>query len=83
MMGDMNWHAHAGIRMVPVKSPVQFKVPLFIFGEVGWDISGMFSIDHYAEFNKRSVLEHDMRAYTNDFIGKEGLKEDLSWYFSK
>ena len=82
MMGDMNWHNHAGIRIIPVKSALQFKVPLFIYGEVSWDISGMFSIESYAEFNKRSVLEHDMRGFTaDDFIGKEGLKEeDLSWY---
>ena len=32
----------------------------------------MFSIESYAEFNKRSVLEHDMRGFTaDDFIGKE------------
>ena len=82
MMGDMNWHAHAGIRIIPVKSAIQFSVPLFIFGEVSWDISGMFSIDNYAEFNKRSVQEHDMRGFTQeDFVGKENLKKkDLSWY---
>lgn len=82
MMGDMNWHAHAGIRIVPVKSAIQFSVPLFIFGEVSWDISGMFSIDNYAEFNKRSVQEHDMRGFTHeDFVGKEDLKKkDLLWY---
>lgn len=82
MMGDMNWHNHAGLRIIPVKSALQFKVPLFIFGEISWDISGMFSIEHYPEFNKRSVLEHDMRGFeASDFIGKEELtKEDLSWY---
>ena len=42
----------------------------------------MFSIDNYAEFNKRSVQEHDMRGFTQeDFVGKENLKKkDLSWY---
>ena len=82
MMGDMNWHNHAGIRIIPVKSALQFKVPLFIFGEVSWDISGMFSINDYSEFNKRSVLEHDMRNYlADDFVGKENLtKNDVSWY---
>ena len=42
----------------------------------------MFSINDYAEFNKRSVLEHDMRGYViDDFEGKEGLTyNDLSWY---
>lgn len=82
MMGDMNWHNHAGIRIIAVKSAIMFNVPLFIWGEVSWDISGMFSINDYAEFNKRSVLEHDMRGYViDDFEGKEGLTyNDLSWY---
>jgi hypothetical protein len=75
MMGDMNWHNHAGLRIIAVKSAIQFNVPLFIYGEVSWDISGMFSINDYSEFNKRTVLEHDMRGFTiNDFSGKEGLK---------
>lgn len=82
MMGDMNWHNHAGIRIIPVKSALQFKVPLFIFGETSWDISGMFSIHNYSEFNKRTVLEHDMRGFlSDDFIGKENLTtRDVSWY---
>jgi N-acetyl sugar amidotransferase len=82
MMGDMNWHAHAGIKIIPVKSALQFKVPLFIFGETSWDISGMFSINDYSEYNKRTVLEHDMRGFlSDDFVGKEDLtKQDVSWY---
>ena len=82
MMGDMNWHNHAGIRIIPVKSALQYKVPLFLFGEVSWDISGMFSINDYSEFNKRTVLEHDMRGFLKeDFINKENLsKRDVSWY---
>ena len=82
MMGDMNWHNHAGIRIIPVKLAIQFKVPLFIFGEVSWDISGMFSIDNYAEFNKRTVLEHDMRGFLKeDFVGKENIsKNEVEWY---
>ena len=82
MMGDMNWHNHAGIRMIAPKTAIQFQVPLFIFGEVSWDISGMFSINNYSEFNKRSVLEHDMRGFTaKDFVSKENLtSKDLAWY---
>jgi len=82
LMGDMNWHNHAGLRIIPVKSAIQFKVPLFIFGEVSWDISGMFSVDDYAEYNKRTVLEHDMRGFTiKDFDGEQGLTtKDLKWY---
>jgi N-acetyl sugar amidotransferase len=82
LMGDMNWHNHTGINIIPVKSALMFQVPLFIFGEVNWDIAGMFSINNYAEYSKRSVLEHDMRGYTiKDFIGVDGLSEkDLQWY---
>lgn len=82
MMGDMNWHNHAGIEIIGPKLAIQFKVPLFILGELPWDISGMFSINDYPEFNRRSVIEHGFRGYTaDDFVGKEGLtKKDLNWY---
>lgn len=80
-MGDMNWHNHAGIRIIPAKMAVRFQVPLFIWGETAWDISGMFSPDDYVEFNKRMILEHDMRGYTReDFIGQEGITErEMRW----
>ena len=35
MMGDMNWHAHAGIFVYPIKIAVQLKIPLIIWGEHG------------------------------------------------
>ncbi len=81
MMGDMNWHNHAGIRIIPSQAAVKFKVPIFIWGEVAWDISGMFSPNDFVEFNKRMVLEHEMRGFTRlDFIDKEGIKEDeMKW----
>jgi N-acetyl sugar amidotransferase len=80
-MGDMNWHAHAGIKIVPMLMAIKFQVPLVVWGEIAWDISGMFSPDDYAEYNKRTVLEHDMRGYTlNDMVGEEQLKEeDMNW----
>ncbi len=82
MMGDMNWHAHAGIRIIAAKSAVQFNVPIFIWGEVAWDISGMFSHMDFVEYNKRVVLEHDMRGYTKEsFYNKENIKpEEVSWW---
>lgn len=81
MMGDMNWHNHAGIRIIPAQAAVRFKTPLFIWGEIAWDISGMYSPDDYVEFNKRMVFEHDMRGYSReDMIGKEGITErELRW----
>jgi len=81
IMGDMNWHNHAGIKILPAQMAIKFQVPTFIWGEISWDISGMFSPDDYAEYNKRTVLEHDMRGFTRkDMIGKEGLtKDSLLW----
>ncbi|MBU1013785.1 MAG: N-acetyl sugar amidotransferase [Bacteroidetes bacterium] len=82
MMGDMNWHAHAGIKTYPMHIAVKLKIPLVIWGEITWSISGMFSPNDYIQYNKRTVFEHDMRGFTlNDMIEeKEGLIEkDLVW----
>lgn len=81
MMGDMNWHAHAGIMMTPMRVAMQWRIPLVVWGEIAWDISGMYSPDDYAEWSKRMTLEHAMRGFTwKDFVGKDGLTEqDLTW----
>jgi N-acetyl sugar amidotransferase len=80
-MGDMNWHNHAGIHILPMIMAIKFQIPLVVWGEIAWDISGMYSPDDYVEYNKRMVLEHDMRGYTlSDMVGQDGLTEkDLSW----
>jgi N-acetyl sugar amidotransferase len=82
LMGDMNWHAHAGIKTYPMMIAANFGIPLVVWGEVTWSISGMFSPDDFVEYNKRTVYEHDMRGYTvGDMVeGDEGLLEtDLIW----
>jgi N-acetyl sugar amidotransferase len=81
MMGDMNWHAHAGIKITPMIVAVKYRIPLVIWGEVTWSISGMFSPDDFVEYNKRTVLEHDLRGFSyKDMIGQEGLTErDMIW----
>ena len=81
MMGDMNWHNHAGIKILPMALAIKFQVPLVVWGETFWDISGMFSADDFPEYNKRMVLEHDLRGYTlHDMVGQEGLAaSDLSF----
>lgn len=80
-MGDMNWHAHAGIKTIPIDIAVKFGISLVIWGEVTWTIAGMFSPDDYVEYNKRTVFEHDMRGYSwKDMVGEEGLtSQDLTW----
>lgn len=81
-MGDMNWHAHAGIKIVPILAAVRYQIPLVVWGEITWTVSGMFSPDDYVEYNKRTVIEHDMRGYDwRDMIdAEEGLEpSDLLW----
>ncbi len=80
-MGDMNWHAHAGIKTVPMIVAVKYKVPLVIWGEPTWSISGMFSANDFVEYNRRTVAEHDLRGFDwRDMVGSEGVEaRDLYW----
>jgi N-acetyl sugar amidotransferase len=81
-MGDMNWHAHAGIKIVPIIAAVRYQIPLVIWGEATWSLAGMFSPDDFVEYNKRTVMEHDLRGYSWKQMlgGSEGLEaRDLLW----
>lgn len=81
-MGDMNWHAHAGIKIVPIIAAVRYRIPLVVWGEITWSVSGMFSPDDYVEYNKRTVMEHDLRGYdwTKMIDEQEGISaENLLW----
>ncbi|MEM1331313.1 MAG: N-acetyl sugar amidotransferase [Planctomycetota bacterium] len=82
VMGDMNWHSHAGIKIVPVRLAVQLGIPLLVWGEITWTVSGMFAPDDFAEYNKRTVFEHDLRGFTREDFAKPevGLEPgDLTW----
>jgi N-acetyl sugar amidotransferase len=70
MMGDMNWHAHAGIFTYPIRVAVQQNVPLMIWGEHGFmDLGGMHSYNDLVEFTFRYRHEHCLRGYEwYDFI---------------
>jgi len=82
-MGDMNWHNHCGIHTFPIQIAVKYEVPLMVWGEIAWDISGMFDPDDYVEFNARVRHEHSLRGFEwfdmlNDPF--DPLKEnDLLW----
>jgi N-acetyl sugar amidotransferase len=81
-MGDMNWHAHCGIKTYPLQVSVKYNIPLIIWGNITWNIAGMFSPMDFVEYNKRTVQEHDMRGYTwRDMADKEeGIEPgDLLW----
>ncbi|MDC3257903.1 N-acetyl sugar amidotransferase [Flavobacteriales bacterium] len=81
MMGDMNWQNHCGIATSPIQIAVKFKIPLIIWGETNWDISGMYDPDDFVEFSARVRHEHDLRGYEwYDMIKHEGLREkDMLW----
>ncbi len=83
VMGDMNWHAHCGIFTVPIQVAVRYRVPLVMWGEIAWDISGMYDPDDYVEFSARTRHEHALRGYEwDDLIGDpvEQLSEkDMLW----
>ncbi len=90
IMGDMNWHAHAGIFTYPIRAAVQHNVPLMIWGEHGFmDLGGMHSYKDMVEFTYRYRHEHNLRGYEwSDFVDKapeygENLrKQDLvSWMY--
>ena len=82
-MGDMNWHAHAGIYTYPMHIAVKLGIPLVIWGEIPWDISGMYSPHDKVEFNNRLRREHDLRGFEwTDFVGdpEDFLEDrDLNW----
>jgi N-acetyl sugar amidotransferase len=64
MMGDMNWHAHAGIFTYPIRAAVQHGVPLMIWGEHGFmDLGGMHSYNDFVEFTYRFRHEHALRGF--------------------
>ena len=82
-MGDMNWHAHCGILTTPIICAVRFNIPLLIWGEIDWDISGMYDPDDFVEFSQRSRHEHGLRGFEwYDMVGddREPLTErDMLW----
>jgi N-acetyl sugar amidotransferase len=87
-MGDMNWHAHAGIFTYPVRVAVQLNIPLIIWGEHGYtDLGGMFSMNDMVEMTAKYRLEHAQRGFDwYDMLdeanpgNEEGLLPgDLTW----
>lgn len=74
--GDMNWHAHSGINTVPFHVAVKYRIPLMIWGEVGWaELSGMFSPNDFVEYSQRVRVEHNLHGFDwyHMLDEKEGL----------
>ena len=59
------------------------QIPLVIWGETNWDISGMYAPNDFVEFSARVRHEHDLRGFEwYDMLGdpQEPLTEkDLTW----
>jgi len=83
LMGDMNWQNHCGIMTVPIQIAVKFKIPLIIWGEIAWDISGMHDIDDQVEFSARMRHEHSLRGYEWEnlisYTDENLTEQDLLW----
>lgn len=76
LMGDMNWHAHAGIFCTPVRMAVQLSIPLIIWGEHGrLDLGGQYSLHDLVEMTARDILEHCKRGYDWDDMTDAGLEK--------
>ena len=82
-MGDMNWQNHCGIFTAPITVATMFKIPLLFWGEIAWDISGMFEPDDFVEFSARVRHEHGLRGYEwYDLINDKDEKiseKDMIW----
>ncbi len=82
-MGDMNWHAHCGIFTYPIRMSVALNIPLVIWGEIAWDISGMFHPDDMVEFSSRTRHEHGLRGFEWDSMINDSqdrlTEQDLLW----
>ena len=82
-MGDMNWHAHCGIFTYPIRMSVSLNIPLVIWGEIAWDISGMFHPDDLVEFSSRTRHEHGLRGFEWDAMINDPQdilsEQDLLW----
>ena len=81
-MGDMNWQNHCGIFTAPISIATKFNIPLIIWGEIAWDISGMFEPDDFVEFSARVRHEHGLRGYEwYDFLDEDEklTEKDMMW----
>jgi len=84
-MGDMNWQNHCGINTAPIILASKFDIPLIIWGETSWDISGMYDINDFVEFSARGRHEHSLRGYEwEDLLDdKEDKLEEKDFIWAK
>jgi hypothetical protein len=67
----------------PIQAAVKYSVPLMVWGEISWDISGMFEPDDFVEFSARVRHEHQLRGYEwYDMLNDPAdplTEKDMSW----
>lgn len=85
-VGDVTWHYHAGIMTFPIRTAVQYDVPLIVWGEHGFsELVGMHNYDDFVEFTKKKRQEHDMRGFEPEDLLEEGgsglTRYDLAPFF--
>ena len=84
MMGDMNWHNHAGIATTPMRMASDMNIPLVFYGEHGWmDLGGMHSMHDMVEYTSRYRKDQLLRGYDwSDMLNdkKEKITEkEMEW----
>ena len=71
-VGDVTWHYHAGIMTMPIRTAVQYDVPLLVWGEEGFsELVGMYNQDDFVEFTKKKRQEHSMRGFEPEDLLEE------------
>jgi N-acetyl sugar amidotransferase len=71
-VGDVTWHYHAGIMTFPIRTAVQYDVPLVVWGEEGFsELVGMHNQDDFVEFTKKKRQEHSMRGFEPEDLLQE------------
>ena len=79
--GDMNWHAQAAANTVPLRTAVQFNVPLIVWGQLHWTISDILAEGH-VEYSPAAVTENELRglSWREMVDGSGGLEpRELLW----
>ena len=80
----MYWHILAGQTVYPVRTAVQFKIPLIIWGaHQGIDQVGMYSHLDEVEMTRKYRKEHDLMGFeAEDLLNMENnlTKEDLEQF---
>lgn len=78
-LGSMYWHILAGSTVFPVRTAVNYKIPLIIWGaHQGVDQVGMYSHLDEVEMSRRYRKDHDLMGYeAEDLLAlDEMLRED-------